>query len=231
MSEISAQIHTSMQTFTAHTFMPFLTKQSQDLTHSQQEFLEVVDGFHCSLVGAEGDLGRLHQLHETQKQDLVVEEARTAELERQVSALELSASTLLPNQVAALSKSLASSEVAAANLSNEVSQLTRIHSREIDAVTRGVAMFRERLGVTFQVQEGKLQIAFAYIERDEPHKPFTIAIFVDENKEYQLHACTPQVDTIQQLVDELNRSNNFAKFIGQVRKQFVQLVAQTNPQE
>lgn len=231
MTDITQQIHTSMHTFTAHTFMPFLNKQHQDLLHSQQEFSEQVDTFHTDLVQQQTSLEGLQTLQQQQRSDFKLEEQSTLELEQQVSYLQKSASELLPNQIINLSKSLEASRLSNENLSKDLSSMSRIATREIDAVTRGVEMFKNILGVQFEVKDGKLQILYRYIIREEPLKPFMIAIYVDENKEYQIHACTPELPMIQTLIEELNKSNNFAKFIGQVRKQFVASVQQEEEEE
>ena len=224
MTEISSQIHASMQSFTAHTFIPFLSAQQQQLQHYQQEFVDSIESFQNDRCERDEELARLQQIQSQQKAQLAVEETQTAELDRQVTALELSASTLLPQQIEKLAQKLSKAETDNSNLSKEVDKLTTLHQREIDAVTRGVQMFRDRLGVAFQVADGKLQIVYTLIDRKDASRPFTIAIFVDENKEYQLHACQPELPAIQGLVDSLNSTNNFAKFIVDVRKSFAQSV-------
>jgi hypothetical protein len=224
---LSASIRHSVSTFTSHTFLPFLTGQSQSLSHARSEFVDAHGVWMQERQACESEIEKAYELQAQQKADLVSEQEKTRELEASVQAMQLSASTLLPNQLANLEKNLAATEASNASLAKDVRTLTSIHAREIDAVTRGVQMFRDRLGVSFQVADGKLQISFAYINRAEPQKQAMIAIYVDENKEYQMHACTPALPTSQQLVDDLNKSNNFARFIGQVRKQFVQHEAAT----
>lgn len=224
---LSASIRTSVSTFTSHTFLPFLTGQEQELAHARQEFDDQHQVFLQEKQACEGEMARLHEVQACQRAELTVEQEKTRELERSVQSMQLSADTLLPSHLANLAKTVAAAEASNGALAKDVRTLTSIHAREVDAVTRGVQMFRDRLGVSFQVADGKLQIAFAYIHRDQPQKQAIIAIFVDENKEYQMHACTPALPMSQQLVDELNKSNNFARFIGQVRKQFVQQAAAT----
>lgn len=230
MSEISSSLQSSMQSFSTHTFLPYLTKQQQDIQHAQQEFGDATDAFEGEVAAAHAEASRLSSLQVQQQQELVVEEARLAELDQHVSTLAVTATQTLPQQVQNLAESNAVRAASNRALEKDVATLTSIHTREVDAVTRGVATFRDRLGVAFSVLDGKLQIAYTFISRAEPSKPYTIAIFVDENREYQLHACAPHVDGMQALIDELNRTNNFARFIGQARKQFVQIEAAANEQ-
>lgn len=233
--EISAQIMQSVSTFSAHTLQPFLTAQEDELAALAAEAEGAAEEFQQSAAQGGAELARLTELHASQKADAAAESARLSELEASVGALELRAGSLLPAQVATLGKQVAAGQSAQAKLARDVDALTAMHVRELDAVSRGVALFRRNLGVDFRVQDGKLLVAFAYITRpaaaeseaqaeagaSAPVYTHTVSLFVDENKEYQVSCCTPPLAQMGALLDALNDSNNFAGFIAQVRRAFV----------
>ena len=232
--EISAQIMQSVSTFSAHTLQPFLTAQEDELATLAAESEAAAEEFQQSAAAGGAELARLTELHASQKADAAAETARLSELEASVGALELRAGSLLPAQVATLGKQVAAGQSAQAKLARDVDALTAMHVRELDAVSRGVGLFRRNLGVDFRVQDGKLLVAFAYIVRPaagaeaeaeaegaaSPVYTHTVSLFVDENKEYQVSCCTPPLAEMAQLLDNLNQSNNFAGFIAQVRRAF-----------
>lgn len=230
--EISAQIMQSVSTFSAHTLQPFLTAQEDELAALAAESEAAAEEFQQSAAAGGAELARLTELHASQKADAAAETARLSELEASVGALELRAGSLLPAQVATLGKQVAAGQSAQAKLARDVDALTAMHVRELDAVSRGVGLFRRNLGVDFRVQDGKLLVAFAYITRPaagaeaeaegaSPVYTHTVSLFVDENKEYQVSYCTPPLAEMSQLLESLNQSNNFAGFIAQVRRAFV----------
>lgn len=242
--EISAQIMQSVSTFSAHTLQPFLTAQEDELAALAAESEAAAEEFQQSAAAGGAELARLTELHASQKADAAAETARLSELEASVGALELRAGSLLPAQVATLGKQVAAGQSAQAKLARDVDALTAMHVRELDAVSRGVGLFRRNLGVDFRVQDGKLLVAFAYITRPaagaeaeaegaaaSPVYTHTVSLFVDENKEYQVSCCTPPLAEMGALLESLNQSNNFAGFIAQVRRAFVAAEKQKEQQQ
>jgi hypothetical protein len=223
--DLTPEIHSDILHFTSSIFHPFLLSHhvllstvSSSLTTSTQSFKEDV-----SALTQEKE--RFIQLKTEQEKQAAEEVEKVRELEKNYSQLEIHAS-LLPTQIERMKATQRINDSKNQSLKQEVDSLTTSKLREIDAVTRGVFFFQSRLGVDFSVEGGKLKISFKKIKQDEEEKEYACWIFVDENKEYQLHSCIPSLPSIDSLINELNTSNHFASFIQAVRREFVALARQ-----
>lgn len=66
---------------------------------------------------------------------------------------------------------------------------------------------------------------FAQISRNDPERPFVIAVYVDENGRYVVPECFPALprEDFERLLADVNDTNNFASFVSSVRRGFVAL--------
>lgn len=63
------------------------------------------------------------------------------------------------------------------------------------------------------------------ISRQEPERPFVIAVFIDDNGRYVVPECFPALPTeeLDRMLVDVNESNDFAKFVSRVRRGFVSM--------
>merc|ERR1711934_348360 len=90
----------------------------------------------------------------------------------------------------------------------------------------GQTIFQERLGLKFErVADDNLRVVFNNIDPNDPRKEFWFAVAVDAQNVYQINEkqCKPYVESLPQMLSELNQSNDFGGFVRQMRSQFVQL--------
>ena len=67
-------------------------------------------------------------------------------------------------------------------------------------------------------------LAFTQIDRSDPEKEYSVAIVVNDDDVYRVTSCVPDVDDMDELVSELNATNNFSRFVQKVRCSFVGIV-------
>ncbi|CAB1115635.1 unnamed protein product [Ectocarpus sp. CCAP 1310/34] len=111
--------------------------------------------------------------------------------------------------------------------------LTRRHVKEeeLSVLGKGVLLYR-RLGLEFEGgdtgDDGSmkcLRLVFRQISRQEPERPFVIAVFIDDNGRYVVPECFPALATedLDRMLVDVNESNDFAKFVSRVRRRFVSM--------
>ncbi|CAN0079212.1 unnamed protein product [Pylaiella littoralis] len=109
--------------------------------------------------------------------------------------------------------------------------LTRRHVKEeeLSELGRGVLLYR-RLGLEFEGgnvgEDGSmkcLRLVFRQISRQEPERPFVIAVSIDQNGRYVVPECFPSLPTekFDDMLADVNETNDFAKFVSRARRGFV----------
>ena len=92
-------------------------------------------------------------------------------------------------------------------------------------LTQGVISFKNRLGLDFQrIGQDQLKLNMTNIDRSDPDRVFFFAVHIDPNDHYHVIQCEPQLSNTEELVDELNRTNDFSKFVRRMRKSFCESV-------
>jgi hypothetical protein len=90
----------------------------------------------------------------------------------------------------------------------------------------GLAFYEKYMGITVTsppLTEGTgkaIQIKFTKIDARDAKKEFKCIFLVTEDGTYKLHSTAPYLPTAQQLVTDLNRTNNLGAFVRVLRKEF-----------
>jgi len=84
--------------------------------------------------------------------------------------------------------------------------------------------YKERLGMRFEKPEGYLKVIFTNIDPQNPSREFYFLTYVDANSRYHISEHSPILSDIDSLVDQLNKDNNFSRFVITIRKKFVSSV-------
>jgi len=93
-------------------------------------------------------------------------------------------------------------------------------------LTQGVIAFKNRLGLDFQrIGQDQLKLNMTSIDRSDPDRIFSFAVHIDPNDSYHMILCEPQLKSTDELVNELNHTNDFSKFVRNMRKAFVKFAA------
>ena len=96
-------------------------------------------------------------------------------------------------------------------------------------LTQGVIAFKNRLGLDFQrIGENQLRLNMTNIDRKNPDRVFSFAVHIDPNDMYQVISCEPPLANIEELVNQVNQTNDFSKFVRQTRKAFCALASTYN---
>ncbi|XP_012942574.1 kinetochore protein Spc25 [Aplysia californica] len=83
------------------------------------------------------------------------------------------------------------------------------------------AQFRKQLALdVIKIKGGYLQFVFTQIDDRNPELPYTLSLGLDENRKYKVPSSDPVIADLEELVDQLNCSNNLDKFLHTVRRRF-----------
>ena len=89
----------------------------------------------------------------------------------------------------------------------------------------GQAMF-ERLGLRFDAQVGEnVRVIFTQIDPAAPGREFVVGVSVNDADDFELRECTPAIPDMAQLLDEVNASADFSRFVQKCRAQFKAMCA------
>lgn len=92
---------------------------------------------------------------------------------------------------------------------------------KIKQFTKGTEYFKERLGLAFKkVDEENLQFVFKYIDPNDKDKPFVFTVSISNQDKYSVTNCMPEVEGLEDMVQQLNATNNFSKFVISMRRRF-----------
>lgn len=102
-----------------------------------------------------------------------------------------------------------------------------LKDQNVEDLTVGMILYK-RLGLTFEKGDnGSLRFVFTQIDRNDPERPFTFKLCVNDEAMYEIKECSPPLSAglILRLVDELNESHDgstdgFATFVMGMRNAF-----------
>jgi len=93
--------------------------------------------------------------------------------------------------------------------------------KELGDLTRGVAFFRERLGMEFVSVDGELRISMKFIDPKNADRTFAFGVQLDADNEYQVTHLDSALAGVRQVVavllQRLNESNDFGAFVAALR--------------
>ena len=93
-------------------------------------------------------------------------------------------------------------------------------------LTQGVIAFKTRLGLDFErIGQDQLKLNLTRIDPSDPERVFAFAVHIDPNDKYHVILCDPPLNNTDELVDELNTSNDFSLFVRRMRRSFRALAA------
>jgi kinetochore protein Spc25 len=213
-----------------------------DLERELAEFRDIIDGWVGENVARERRLKDAHDRQilklereydalinrERELSERAADNAREAEryemeaeqaLEETNAARELAEG--LPEQLAALRERVREERTAIEHAKDKATGTSAM--AKLDALRGASAMYAERLGLRFEYGEAeRLRLVFKYVDARAPEREFTFAVRL-RGTAYEVMECAPMLASIDALLAECNRSNDFGKFVRDARKAFVEL--------
>ena len=96
----------------------------------------------------------------------------------------------------------------------------------LQAHASAVELYRKRLGLRFEIGEDQeFKFFFKFIDPADHEREFMVAVRVMEEGGYELVDCDPEVENLEPLLEECNRTDNLSGFVRGVRRAFRSLVA------
>ncbi|XP_031568128.1 kinetochore protein Spc25-like [Actinia tenebrosa] len=143
-----------------------------------------------------------------------------ASLEKELRELQICATTLLEKKEQE-DKILNEKEEHLAKEKQEISAIEDATNFKLKQFIKGTEYFEDRLALTFKkIDEDHLQFVFKCIDPNDWEKAFFFTVSVSSDKQYSVKDCVPEVEDLESMVQELNKTDNFSKFVISMRKKF-----------
>ncbi|PNH03811.1 Kinetochore protein spc25 [Tetrabaena socialis] len=98
----------------------------------------------------------------------------------------------------------------------------RQKQRQLDRLRQELARFGERFSLQFRHGQDELCLVMTHVDAFEHGKEFCLSVRILNNV-YQVTKCEPPVPSLEELITEVNKTNDFAAFVKAVRAGFVQV--------
>ncbi|CAH3177544.1 unnamed protein product [Porites lobata] len=173
----------------------------------------------------------INQYHIQSEKNLEVLRQRAdevANLESELRELQITAERLVQRREQT-EKNLEGIEHRLKKRKNEITSKEQSSSFKIKQFTKGTEFFKERLGLAFKkVDEDNLQFVFKFIDPNDEEKPFVFTVSITNQGTYSVKNCMPEVKELDEMVQQLNSTNNFSKFVVSMRRRFKDYVTASN---
>lgn len=129
----------------------------------------------------------------------------------------------LPTLISEVKAMLSVEQQAAEAEAQEISIRELSQDKSLSGIKSTLVMYKERLGLYLQQNKdsGSLEIGFRHINKDDPDQQYKVTVRILEDNLFQVLSCEPKINSLEDLVDTLNADNDFAAFIRNIRKAFV----------
>ena len=132
----------------------------------------------------------------------------------------------LPQQLQMLREQVKSEQAVLDAADGNLRDEEKVKNQTLEAHLGAAALYRERLGLRFEIgEEEDLRIFFARVHPDDHDKEFMVAVRVMESGGYELVDCEPEVASLDELLTECNRTDNLSGFVRGARDAFRRAVA------
>lgn len=97
-----------------------------------------------------------------------------------------------------------------------------------ERISKGLAKalncYQSRLGLSLKrLPNSNLRISFEYVKREIDEFEHTVTVSIDTANLYKVEDCIPRLDNLHILLHNLNQTNDFSRFVKDLRKNFVNL--------
>eukprot|EP01083_Nonionella_stella_P078166 213751_1 len=105
----------------------------------------------------------------------------------------------------------------------ELLQIRQKNDHHISALADGIRFMENRLGMKFDTSDD-LRITFWHIDDSNPLDEFWVKLRIDD-RVYSVTGCEPRISTdkLNEVLSALNKSNDFSRFLQEIRLQFIKL--------
>ena len=153
------------------------------------------------------------------------ENSKIEEIRKEIELLK-SQEDILPNDHARLVKSLDQQRQLELQQELAFQEATRSKEQKLDELEKGCVAYRSMLGLEFErVGDERLKLVMTNIDARAPSAVFSFTVFVDASDNYHIEQCEPNIETLPELIAELNQTNDFSAFVRSARREFKSMCA------
>eukprot|EP00037_Helgoeca_nana_P021163 m.212701 g.212701 ORF g.212701 m.212701 type:complete len:230 (+) comp25537_c0_seq1:48-737(+) len=201
----------------------FIESRSQKLRDAKDKHTAVL---HDNKENAEKLRGEIVQTESSTKGALALRQEREAAK----SAVEKKI-TELKGHASSVSAKLQSADAVIAALLEKKRMLIetkravgRHESDKTSGLAKSIDLHKKWLGLEFSKREGeRLQFIFTKISEQNPDRKYYFTLRVGDDNLYEVTDCAPRVAALSEMVDSLQKSNDFGAFVRRMRIEFKQM--------
>ncbi|KYQ91535.1 hypothetical protein DLAC_07296 [Tieghemostelium lacteum] len=165
----------------------------------------------------------LHQTAEDSKKIIEKQKKQILDLQTEINKLQIEGEKL-PKQLETFTISHNEEAKELQQLSETVKIQEQKVNRSLNSLSHIFQLFKQYLSLEFKRFDDKFKFIFTNINRVDNDKAYHITIQIEKQSEiYRLIECQPAIPNIEDLVLELNQTNNLSSFVKKIRSEFVKI--------
>jgi len=216
--ETSQKIKEDVQRFTKD-LSDFITRESSKLDQLQKAHQQTMKKKYETETELQEEGKVLKEIVQDRNRRVNEETSKCVQLEKDLDDLS-KMKTVLPGKINELVQKQGEKGEEFKQSKSEIEAIAQEKEYKMSELERGVSLFQKWLGLDFKTSDGILRLNFTHVDPERHDRKFSVAVMVDENNQYQVFECSPQIVTIDTLVERLNDCNDFAWFVQTVRREF-----------
>lgn len=209
-------------------FEKWSNKQIDNIDMTRAQHTKNMRQTKAKIVHVEKEKMGLESLLNTQQREAMEKKTSIKSLQKSVYELETQLKTL-PQTMESLQmkETMGSQEIE--KKSKEVEKLNTDIESQVQQLTKGISYYSDRLGLDFEQSRGVFWLKFWLIDPEKINAHYIVGLMVDaETYHYRVLSHNPTIEGMDALLEELNLSQDFSRFVQKVRKAFVE-IAKANP--
>lgn len=160
--------------------------------------------------------------------DKQLADGRVAEKQRkEISSLEEEISTMSSehqrwkDKHAELEQALEAARQEKAKYEADLAKHSASTKDRLSEIKSSAQLYEEHLGLRFEsVAEGVLRFCFTRVDAENWDRAFIMTLTIDSQGKYSVNNTAPSLKNVDTLVDEVNKTGDFAAFVQGIRAQF-----------
>jgi len=221
-SSISDIIESDIRKFEAQ-FSQYVNQQLISLDQTHHDFMHNIEQSKETLSSLTESESALKLLQQQQAKRSELERSKLEKNQTEMKELEKELESV-PPVIESLKEEVNKKEKQLSGKFSQLEAFKQEYDKQEVALRKVMRMYTDYLGLDFDSDSTALRITFRYIDRDNPTRPFSFKVTVNETNQYQVTNCAPaeaiEPQLMESLLQNLNSTNDFALFVHSMRRAF-----------
>eukprot|EP00457_Paulinella_chromatophora_P009883 gb/GEZN01009964.1/.p1 GENE.gb/GEZN01009964.1/~~gb/GEZN01009964.1/.p1 ORF type:complete len:296 (-),score=52.34 gb/GEZN01009964.1/:358-1245(-) len=218
----SNSLHQSAQQFTA-VFDAWTNQQTSNCDNVRAAHTEAVKATKARMSSAEREISSLENTLAKKQQDVSIQKQNIRQTQTTLAETQAQRD-ILPKQLASLKMQAEQTQRTLTAKQKRVEQLDKEMRDKLDQLQKGIHYYSDRLGLDFEQSGGIFFMKFHLIDPANLEAYYSIGLVIDpDSYQYRVLNCNPPIDNMEELIQRLNLTEDFSRFVQSVRARFVEI--------